>query len=192
MAVLTNITGILKQETSLLPPFKWEWNFWQDFGSVHKKPWFKNPQLLQWIKASLAYTVKIQHKDGSFDEWYPNERGWAGPTSYVINALCAAYTITEECLEDSLKNSLQKSFLKAVSFLLKRDEGDILSNHFALFLLSLHRVHQITGDQKLQIQLESHLEKFLSHTSKEGWSLEYNGADFGYELATLGFLGKNS
>ena len=171
-------------------PFQMGVEFLARLWQCPQKPWFKNPQLLQLIKASLAYTVKIQHKDGSFDEWYPNERGWAGPTSYVINALCAAYTITEECLEDSLKNSLQKSFLKAADFLLQRDEGDILSNHFALFLLFLHRVHQITGDQKLKTQLESHLEKFLSHTSKEGWSLEYNGADFGYELATLGFLGR--
>lgn len=155
-----------------------------------QKPYFKNSKLLQWIKASMDYTVKIQHKDGSFDEWYPNERGWAGPTSYVINALAAAYTITEECLEDKLKNSLQNSFYKAAEFLLQRDEGDVLSNHFALFLLSLHRVHQITGDQKLKTQLERHLKKFFSHTSKEGWSLEYNGADFSYELATLGFLGR--
>ena len=155
-----------------------------------QNPYFENSKLLQWIKASMNYTVKIQNKDGSFDEWYPNERGWAGPTSYVINALTAAYTITEKHLEDKLKNSLQNSFLKAAKFLLQRDEGDILSNHFALFLLSLHRVHQVTGDQQLKIQLESHLKKFSSRTSKEGWSLEYNGADFGYELATLGFLGR--
>ena len=171
-------------------PFQMGVEFLARLWRYSQEPWFQNPQLLQWIKASLAYTVKIQHKDGSFDEWYPNERGWAGPTSYVINALCAAYTLTEEHLEDNLKNSLQNSFLKAAKFLLKRNEGDILSNHFALFLLSLHRVHQITGDQKLKTQLESHLEKFSSHTSKEGWSLEYNGADFSYELATLGFLGR--
>ena len=154
------------------------------------KPWFRNPQLLQWIKAAMDYTVRVQNKDGSFDEWYPNEKGWAGPTSYVINSLAAAYTITEECLEDKLKLSLQNSFFKAVRFLLQRDEGDILSNHFALFLLSLHKVYQITEDQKLKIQLENQLKRFFFHTSKEGWSLEYNGADFGYELATLGFLGR--
>lgn len=152
--------------------------------------WFKNPKLLQWIKASLGYTVKIQHKDGSFDEWYPNERGWAGPTSYVINALIKAYSIVEEHLEENLKNSLQNCFSKAADFLLKRDEGDILANHHALFLLSLHRIHQITEEQKLKTQFENHIEKFFSHTSKEGWSLEYNGADLGYGLGTLGFLGR--
>ena len=159
------------------------WNFPQT-------PWFRNPQLLQWIKASLNYTVKIQHKDGSFDEWYPNERGWAGPTSYVINALTETYSIVEEHLEEDFKRSLQNCFLKATEFLLKRDEGDILANHFALFLLSLHRVYQITKEKNLQEELKKHLEKFFSYTSKEGWSLEYNGADFGYGLGTLGFLGR--
>lgn len=171
-------------------PFQMGVEFLARLWQCPQEPWSKDPKLLQWIKAALNYTVRIQHKDGSFDEWYPNERGWAGPTSYVINAQAAAYIIIEKHLEDHLKNSLKESFLNAAEFLLQRDEGDILSNHFALFLLSLHRVHRITKDQKLQIQLESHLEKFLSHTSKEGWSLEYNGADFGYELATLGFLGR--
>ena len=158
--------------------------------SFPQSPWFRNPKLLQWIKGSLNYTTKIQHKDGSFDEWYPNERGWAGPTSYIVNALTETYTIVEEFIEENLKRSLQNCFSKAAGFLLTRDEGDILANHFALFLLSLHRVYRITENQKLKVQFESHLKRFFSHTSKEGWSLEYNGADFGYGLGTLGFLAR--
>ena len=34
--------------------------------------------LLDILVASLDFTFSIQHKDGSFDEFYPNERGWWG------------------------------------------------------------------------------------------------------------------
>jgi hypothetical protein len=44
-------------------------------------PFFQHQVLRAWTEASLEYTLRIQHRDGSWDEWYPNERGWAGPTA---------------------------------------------------------------------------------------------------------------
>ena len=91
---------------------------WSD--SHKENALYKNPQLLNWIKAALRYTCSIQHKDGSFDEWYPNERGWAGPTSYILHALVKAYQISKTELSVELKNKVQNCCLKAGDFLMKQ------------------------------------------------------------------------
>ena len=158
--------------------------------SYEDNAYYKDPHLLEWIKAGIAYTCSIQHKDGSFDEWYPNERGWAGPSSYVIHSLVNAYRITEDELNDDLKHKSQECFLKVYQFLLKQKEGAVLTNHFALFLLSLYEIYQINSDHKLKNKFEVHLKKLNEFISKEGWSIEYDSVDFGYNLATLSFLGR--
>lgn len=155
-----------------------------------ENPYYKQPRLLEWIKAGISYTCSLQHRDGSFDEWYPNERGWAGPSSYVIHSLVNAYKITEAELSENLKRKSRECFFKVSQFLLKQKEGAVLTNHFALFLLSLYEIYQIISDHKLKNKFEDHLKKLNDFLSEEGWSMEYDGVDFGYNLATLSFLGR--
>ena len=158
--------------------------------SLPQGGFYKNPTLLQWIKAGMEYTLSLQHRDGSFDEWYPNERGWAGPTSYIIHSLIKAYNITESRWDEDFKNRMKDCFLKAGKFLLRQKEGADLANHFALFLLSLYEIDQVVRDPKIKAEFDSRFKQFESFVSKEGWSMEYDNVDFGYNLATLSFLGR--
>ena len=159
------------------------------WADSHKdNSFYKNQAFLGWIKASFEYTCSIQNKDGSFDEWYPNERGWAGPTSYIIHSLANAYKITEQEWNEDFKNKLKECFYKAFQFLVKQKEGAVLANHSALFLLSLYDIFQITGETEIEDQFKRHLLDFKKLTCEEGWSKEYDGVDFGYNLATLSFL----
>src|SRR3989344_966547 len=32
--------------------------------------YYKDTQVLKWIQSALTFTTSIQHKNGSFDEWY--------------------------------------------------------------------------------------------------------------------------
>ena len=159
---------------------------WQD---AHRdNAFYKKECLLQWIQASFEYTCSIQNKDGSFDEWYPNERGWAGPTSYIIHSLASAYKITEQEWSENLKNKFKNCFYKAFQFLVKQKEGAVLANHSALFLLSLYEIFQITGAKQVEDSFKGALRDFKKLICEEGWSKEYDGVDFGYNLATLSFL----
>ena len=51
-----------------------------------------------WTVAAIDFWTRIQHRDGSFDEFYPYERGWSGPTAF------STFTIVEACqlLSDEL------------------------------------------------------------------------------------------
>ena len=161
---------------------------WND--SHKENTFYKNPQLLNWIKAVIRYTCSIQHKDGSFDEWYPNERGWAGPTAYILHALVNAYQISEKELDIELKNQVQNCFLKAGDFLMKQKEGAKLANHYALFLLSLYEISEVTSSHLIKSKFDNYINAFESFVSEEGWSIEYDNVDFGYNLATLSFLAR--
>ena len=161
---------------------------WKD--SHKDNSFYKQKRLLEWIKAGFEYACLIQNKDGSFDEWYPNERGWAGPTSYIIHSLASAYKITEEEWDEDLKTQFKECFYKAFQFLVKQKEGAHLANHTALFLLSLYEVFQITGETEIENQFKIFLQDFKTLICDEGWSKEYDGVDFGYNLATLSFLAR--
>ena len=47
-------------------------------------PYFSHPKIRDWTIAGLDYWSRIQHADGSFDEFYPYERGWVGPTGFTL------------------------------------------------------------------------------------------------------------
>ena len=55
---------------------------------AHKFPggeeYYQNKEIKKWTLAGIINWMKIQHADGSYDEFYPNERGWAGPTGFLL------------------------------------------------------------------------------------------------------------
>lgn len=149
-----------------------------------------NPQVLKWIIGGLLWTTKIQKGDGSFDEWYPEERGWAGPTAYVLYALVRTYYIVEKHLSENEKERLLLAFEKGARHLAKYEETDILANHQAIALLALKEIELLTGKQWIANEFEVLWHRFEKSCSDEGWSLEYDGADPGYQTATVSFLAR--
>lgn len=149
---------------------------------------FQNKNILNWILASLKYTISIQNSDGSYDEWYPNERGWGGPTGYIVSAMAETYLQIQEQIPDHLKKDIQTSLRKSVDFLLVRDESDVLTNHYAITLNGIVQANEILKEPQYLKSIDQLLEKILSLYTNEGWSLEYDGCDLGYNLGTLNFL----
>lgn len=149
-----------------------------------------NPQekiaYIELSKAAIQYLVKIQNSDGSWDEWYPNERGWAGPTGYLALALYLIYE--QKILPAETQELVHETFLKAVTFLCHRDEGDFLGNHYALSLTVLSLAHQLTQKKNFSEAFNKYWHEFLNKTSEEGWTYEYDGLDIGYQYGTLNFF----
>ncbi len=148
----------------------------------------RNPTALSWIEAALRYTLSIQHKDGSFDEWYPNERGWAGPTGYVAHAIVETMELLQEELPKALQAKTKQALKRAAHHLLRRDEKEILANHYAIAILPILEIGHLLNDKEILDRGAKALEFFKTLVSSEGWSLEYDGCDIGYNLGTLDFL----
>ena len=78
MGVFTEITGWIK--TSDFPDAVRQFGV-QSLALVYKKDFPNNiykdqDKIKQWAIAGLNFWTSIQHADGSFDEFYPYERGW--------------------------------------------------------------------------------------------------------------------
>jgi len=154
--------------------------------------YYRSPKILEWTIAGIDYWCKIQHSDGSFDEFYPNERGWVGPTAFTTYAVISAYEEIKNDLSDEKINQLKNSVSKAADFIAKGDqEEDHLANHHAMACLALWKSYKLLEDNDLFDSYKKAFKTFLEyHESDEGWSREYDGIDPGYLSATVSFLGK--
>ena len=152
---------------------------------------YQQDKMKDWCLAGMNYWIKIQHKDGSFDEFYPNERGWAGPTGFLLYSMLDSYSLLNDKMPDQLKEEFVEASYKAARYLAKYDEVGILANHHAMALLPIYYAYKILDDDdSLLKSFSKKFEFFEGLQSHEGWLLEYDGADLGYLSATVSFLGK--
>lgn len=160
---------------------------------AHKMPgniYYQHPKVVEWALAGMEYWTKIQHRDGSFDEFYPNERGWAGPTGFLLYVMCDSYRRLEPEIPENVKNLLKKSMHRAARFLAHTDESGVLANHHAMAILPIAETYDLLGEKELLSALKQKLDVFFSYCHDEGWCLEYDGADPGYLSATVSFIAK--
>lgn len=155
-------------------------------------PYYRQPMMRRWVVAGLDYWTRIQKWDGSFDEFYPNERGWAGPTGFLVYAMANAYRLIggSEALPPELDARFRAAIRTAALFLADRDEHGVLANHHAMAVLPIYEAYDLLKDPELLAGFKVRLDHFLTFCHEEGWCLEYDGADLGYLSATVSFLEK--
>lgn len=162
-------------------------------ASVHK--YFDSQQNLFFAdiaKASILFWIKTQHFDGSFDEFYPFERGWVGPTAFTLYSNIEAYKLISEQFSSKEKNQFFITVRKAASYISLGDkEGDDLANHHAMAYLSLIKSYEILQDEWIYKKALEAFNNYLKYNIfDEGWSIEYDGIDPGYLSASCSFFAK--
>lgn len=179
----TDFSSSSLQQGSLVLACLYKYKFKQN-------PFFENPEASKLLTASLEYTFKLQHSDGSLDEWYPQERGWAGPTGYVLYSVIRSLELIGTMADSALLAKAETFAKRAVRHLLKYEEIDVLSNHQAMGLLAIEAAEKFFKFSMDKSALAKLWQNFNSNFSEEGWSLEYDGCDPGYQSATLSFLSR--
>lgn len=155
-------------------------------------PYHHHPKIRDWTVAALTYWASIQHKEGSFDEFYPFERGWVGPSAFTTYAAVEAYRLLRSEIDPALKDGVEGAIARAAAFIARGEtERDQLANHHAMAALAVWKAHTLLSEPKLGRGFERLWEGFRRlHNQSEGWSLEYDGPDPGYQSATVSFLAK--
>jgi len=124
------------------------------FALASNHNYFKESEKLFFFnlaKASILYWTSIQHKDGSFDEFYPYERGWVGPTAFTLYSNIEAYKLISHGFTKKEKSIIINSFINAAKYIAAGDkEGDDLANHHAMAYLALMKSYEILDDYKLK------------------------------------------
>ena len=153
-------------------------------------PYFAQPKVLNWIKAGMRNFISLAHDDGSFDEFYPGERGWAGPTGFLVHAMADSYLLLKNEIDGNLAADLLATLRTAGLFLGRYDEIGTLANHYAMAALAIRCAHRVTGDPALLPGYQKVLDQTLALFHDEGWGREYDGADIGYLSASVSFMSK--
>jgi hypothetical protein len=159
----------------------------------HEMPgnlYYQQAKIRDWTVAGMTYWMSIQKNDGSFDEFYPNERGWAGPTGFLLYAMIDSYRLLGSSFPDEERDRFLSVCEKAARYLVKWDEPGVLANHHAMAVLPVFEAARLLGSAELWRGYEEKLKEFYTYCDPEGWCLEYDGTDPGYLSATVSFLGK--
>ena len=135
------------------------------------------------INAVFRFASKIQHRDGSFDQAFPNEH------SHALSAFLLC-DFTEICLGDhQLFVEYQEMLIHAGNYLIQHDEEHgFISNHLAGAATGLYKLFILTHDEKYKNRSNYYENRVLSRQSEEGWYLEYNGADPSYQTLCVYYL----
>lgn len=155
-------------------------------------PYRGNERLRDWAIAALDFWASIQHNDGSFDEFYPYERGWVGPSAFTAYASAEAFALLRNEMPGDVSARVSSALLKAARFIGAGEaEEDHLGNHHAMACLAVHSVGKVLDDETLRPAYRRLWQGFLGYYDRdEGWCREYDGPDPGYLSAVVSFLGK--
>jgi hypothetical protein len=161
-------------------------------GTILEEPENRGPRrsevLTEAVQAGLSFAARIQHRDGSFDQAFPQEHSF-GATAFLLSPLLQAYYVVRDVCSPSFCASMETCLHRAADFLFCHDEthGHI-ANHLAGAALSLLESAIFLGKSRYEQRAFELLERILTHQSAEGWFLEYEGADPGYQTLCLYYL----
>jgi len=156
--------------------------------NLKNNPYYQDKKIIDLISAAINYWQKIQHRDGSFSEWYPNERSYVATsfTSFAISEtlLILKNVLAKKLLEKTI-NHLEKSY-----YYLKKQNELFVANHIAADLPFFYNLYLLTKKDKYLLNINNKLKDLKNMHNPEGWFKEYNGADLGYQTLSIYFLSK--
>ena len=151
--------------------------------------YFKNDNLREWIITGLKQWCRIQHRNGSFDQIFPNEYSY-GATAFTLFYMLETYEIVGSSFSDDFKKEFLATVKKAADFIVKsKEKHDFISNHLFGASAALYNYYLISKDNKYKQKAKDIL-SFVFQNQDEGWLVEYGGADPGYQTLALYYLAK--
>lgn len=136
------------------------------------------------VLAAFDSAVTLQHRDGSFDQAFPNEHSY-GATAFLVESLASAASLLAKPFAEHHAAMLRK----ALRFLRERREvHGAITNHLAGAAAGMLRAARLVGTAEDEAAADRLLQYILSTQSREGWFPEYGGADPGYQTLCIHYL----
>ena len=140
------------------------------------------------VTVGLNYATRIQHEDGSFDQAFPNEHSF-GATAFLLHPMLEAYQVVKEQCPADDRETIEAGLRKSADFMrLHEETHGFISNHLAGAALSLYAAMDFFHEPRYGERADGLLAHILDHQSPEGWFIEYDGADPGYQTLCLYYL----
>jgi hypothetical protein len=143
-------------------------------------------QLIRLARATLMRWSAIQHRDGSFDEWYRNERSYCATAFTTAGAAQCLLTLGGVVPNDE-RDAVLHALERAASWLSRRFHPTVMNQNLAA-ALGLWCASILLDSSTLRAAAEAHYACLQRQQSSEGWFPEYGGADLGYCTLALDLL----
>ena len=137
------------------------------------------------VKIGFAFLKKCQYKNGTFDEWYKGERGFAA-TEFPLVAF-VLFALLVKKIDRELKKEIINTFQVSVDWLCKNSDI-IKSNHEMAAIAGIAAYGTLTNNIKYKRKAKEKFEKLLSRRDINGWFPEIGGLDLGYCCVFLDYL----
>jgi len=134
----------------------------------------------------MEYWSRIQHRDGSFSEWFPGERSLVA-TAFTAYAVSESLKILSDKIDKARKDNIINALKQAGCWLISQKES-FVANHTAGQIAALYNIYQLSGEDKFKCAAEQLLSELSSGQDSEGWFSEYGGADIGYLSLSINYL----
>ncbi|MFH1444976.1 MAG: hypothetical protein ABIF08_00675 [Nanoarchaeota archaeon] len=149
---------------------------------------YNNQKILDMAVSALDFWTRIQRKNGSFDEAYPNENSFVA-TAFTTYAATEAFMLIEDEIPEDLERKLLAAFRKAGEWLSENNDFDAI-NQTCGALAALYNVYKITKEERFLTAVKEKLKIIKDKQNREGWFPEYGGPDFGYLSVAIDYLAK--
>jgi hypothetical protein len=145
-------------------------------------PFCNSGQVLSALRAAVAFTRTLQHRDGSFPEWYSSQRSFCA-TSY----LAAYHAMILPKLGSDWTEEHGNWLFRAGRWIAGNLRTES-SNQLAAAACALHFLSGWKGGKDFDLWKTRATELLLKGQHREGWFSESGGADPGYQSLVLDFL----
>jgi len=146
-----------------------------------------DPTERDWFRGMVLFLLRNLRPDGSADQCFPREAS-IGPTLYLMHALLSSYEQVLKCFDAAGIESVRKAILRSLNFAISHPEDyGKVANHKALYAHAYLMGHRLFGNERL---LQAYVKEIHEVQSlfQEGWFMEYETADPGYQTQCLHYL----
>ena len=166
-------------------PLAWLWA-----GAGKDNPYAGQGAVRDWTAMAVRFWLRGQDAGGGFDHLYPLERSWMA-AAFTLVDMVGAWDLLADKLPGGLRRDWLAGMVRAGTCLVRRDEEHgFISNHRGGAAAGLLGLARLSGDEAFARRAVWLVEGILERQSPEGFFLEYEGADPGYETLGLHYLAK--
>ncbi|HUE97275.1 MAG TPA: hypothetical protein VMN39_11480 [Longimicrobiaceae bacterium] len=142
------------------------------------------------VLAGIGFGARIQHRNGSFDQAFPNEQSF-GATAFLLHSFASAITVLREAdaWPETLDAVAADCLRSASRFLCRAGEHHgRITNHIAGAAAGLLAAAASLDEPSFRERARELIAGILASQSEEGWYPEYEGADPGYQTLCIHYL----
>lgn len=148
--------------------------------------WKGDDRLKFAVEALLTFWSKSQYADGSMDEWYKGERGFAA-VAFSTHTVARTLAIMENTISKDIYALVKKKIKKTAYWLVNHDDL-FKTNHEAVAVCALAWAGSVLQDNSIKDHAYKKLNSIIRVQSEEGWFPEVGYMDIGYTFLTLEFI----